>query len=62
MKSRKSIIRRLVWVVPKSNLRTGSDLNAICQWLMDRLGCKEVTASEEQYNVKFHGIFKETKK
>ena len=55
--------KKLLWVVPKTNLKTREDIRTICACLHDKhKDCVEIVSTEEQYRVKFHGFFREQHK
>lgn len=52
--------KKLIYVVPKDRLKSPEDMRTVCKCLQEKhRGCIEVVASEEQYNVKFHGVFRD---
>jgi hypothetical protein len=51
--------KKLIYVIPKANMKSKKDIRKACAALQDKHGCVEVTATEEQYAVKFHGMFRD---
>lgn len=58
--SRKRLIRRLLQVVPKDRIKAARDIRRItAEIAAQNTDAIEITAKEDQYNVQFHGIFRD---